>query len=88
MVIRRFAEFLRNSIASARIGLFSRKNSSNEPPPEFRKKRGKALSRARVETVVVVEMARQGGMGGMPKPLGHHVGHHVPMVVLGGAGMW
>ena len=38
------AEFLRNSIASARIGLFSRKNSSKCAPPEFRKKRGKALS--------------------------------------------
>ncbi len=48
------AEFLRNSIAPARIGLFSRKNSSNGPQPEFRRKRGKALSRRRVETVVVV----------------------------------
>ena len=62
------AEFLRNSIAPARIGLFSRKNLINGPPPEIRKKTGKSVEPLAGRNGRGCGMARKGGM---PEPLFH-----------------
>ena len=109
-------EFLRNSIAPARIGLFSRKNSINGPQPEIRKKTRKSVEPLAGRDGRGCGMARKAGTGfdspvlriwslrsacsvmvsgegwlgvrahHSPLPLGeggHHVGHHVLMVVVG-----